>query len=337
MNNIDIQYQSILKEIIESGYQKGDRTGTGTISLFGKQIRHKMSEGFPLLTTKKMYFKGIVTELIWFLKGDTNIKYLIDNNCHIWDGDAYQSYKKLNKNNLHESNRPLSKEEFIEKIKTDDSFAKKWGELGPIYGKQWRRWNANTDQVKNLIEKLKTNPDDRRMIVTAWNPDEIEKAVLPPCHYGFQVYTRNLTVLERWSLCKNEVDVEDPLLNEKLDRLNIPKRELSLLWNQRSADFPLGIPFNIASYALLLELLSIEVNMVPGELIGNIGDCHIYLNQIEGIKEQIKRDPFKLPSILINKNLILGGLLNSLDNINSSDIVIENYEFHPSIKFELSN
>ena len=202
MNKLDIEYQKLLQEIIHFGVKKEDRTGTGTISLFGKQIRHKMSDGFPLLTTKKMYFKGIVTELLWFLRGDTNIKYLVDNDCHIWDGDAYKVYQ----NNFAGHEDIPSKDWFIHEIKTNDEFAEKWGELGPIYGKQWRSWTGNDllagsmyndgrsypkqiDQIANLINDLKTNPDSRRLMVSAWNVGELDSMVLPPCHYGFQIYT----------------------------------------------------------------------------------------------------------------------------------------------------
>ena len=193
MNKLDTQYQALLQDIIDNGIQKGDRTGTGTISLFGKQIRHKMSEGFPLITTKKMYWNGIVTELVWFLRGDTNIKFLVDNNCHIWDGDAYKKYKLKHNFQINQGIDILSQEEFINKIKTDDEFAAEWGDLGPIYGKQWRAWNNGydfTDQIQDLIRDIKTNPDSRRLMVNAWNVGELDQMTLPPCHYGFQVYTR---------------------------------------------------------------------------------------------------------------------------------------------------
>jgi thymidylate synthase len=274
-NNLDKQYTDLLQDILDNGVQKGDRTGTGTISLFGRQIRHKMSDGFPLLTTKRMPFKTIVTELLWFLRGDTNIKYLHDNGCHIWDGD----YKKSGR--------------------TD-------GELGPIYGKQWRSWNnykvtnyngvEQVDQIQNLINDLKTNPDSRRLMVNAWNVGELDQMVLPPCHYGFQVYTRELTWEERYEIHRKYI-TDDKLdlifkfaTNENLDKLGVPTRAISLMWNQRSVDTFLGLPFNIASYGLLLEIIAKAVNMVPDELIGNLGDTHLYLNHIEQAKEQIGRD-----------------------------------------------
>jgi thymidylate synthase len=334
-NNLDKQYTDLLKDILENGTKKTDRTGTGTISVFGRQIRHKMSEGFPLLTTKKMPFKTIVTELLWFLRGDTNIKYLVDNNCHIWDGDAYknylnnctENYKNHNKN-VVETDIPdhwkdsvkldlselLSEEEFINKIKTDNTFAQVWGELGFIYGKQWRSWKKVNeswderldppfkidkiefiDQIQNLINDLKTNPDSRRLMVNAWNVGELDQMVLPPCHYGFQVYTRELTISELNILYNKrrgvgEVDTKYTIGTLTAKDPNIPRRAISLMWNQRSVDTFLGLPFNIASYGLLLEIIAKEVNMVPDELIGNLGDVHLYSNHIEQAKEQIGRE-----------------------------------------------
>jgi thymidylate synthase len=334
MNTLDKKYQDLLQDILDNGVEKTDRTGTGTISVFGRQIRHKMSEGFPLLTTKKMPFKTIVTELLWFLRGDTNIKFLVDNNCHIWDGDAYKNYliedakvlPNMSKEKMTEMGFRLTQEEFINKIKTDNEFAKKWGELGPIYGKQWRSWHFNAkfdmngkyheekgiDQIANLINDLKTNPDSRRLMVNAWNVGELDQMVLPPCHYGFQVYTRELSWEERRDIAEKKMDKRkfDGYFDEEkgywvgfgnitpfvgwaihhwLDHHNIPKRAISLMWNQRSVDTFLGLPFNIASYGLLLEIIAKEVNMVPDQLIGNLGDVHLYSNHIEQAKEQIGR------------------------------------------------
>ncbi len=307
MNNLDKQYTDLLKTILEHGIEKKDRTGTGTNSIFGYTIRHNMQEGFPLLTTKKMYFKGIVTELIWFLRGDTNIKFLVDNDCHIWNGDAFKNY--ISKTNEFKGNWPDTMDEFINKIKTDDAFAKKWGELGPVYGKQWReltnlkqiderewRYNSNgpIDQIANLIHDLKTNPDSRRLMVSAWNVGELDQMVLPPCHYGFQVYTRELSLKERLNLVSTIIGEEKIRTHEdnleRVDKLNIPTRAISLMWNQRSVDTFLGLPFNIASYGLLLEIIAKAVNMVPDQLIGNLGDTHLYLNHIEQAEEQIGRE-----------------------------------------------
>ena len=351
--NIEHDYLKLLNDIMTNGIEKSDRTGTGTLSVFGRQIRHKMSEGFPLLTTKKMPFKTIVTELLWFLRGDTNIKYLVDNNCHIWDGDAYKNYCEQQARKLIQG---CTYQEFLEKIKTDDEFANKWGELGPIYGRQWRNWTLHSvgphdsfpirvDQIKLLIEQLKSNPDSRRLMVSAWNVGELDSMVLPPCHYGFQVYTRVLSLEERRELVTQEMfnqiyNAGDPstLSNSEIDQWNVPKRAISLMWNQRSVDTPLGLPFNIASYALLLELLAMEVNMVPDELIGNLGDCHIYLDQREGVKEQLWRQPLRLGKLSINTEF-WNPDSNVFDqqDIRPTDFHVLGYASHPAIKFPLSN
>ena len=314
MNRLDKDYQQLLQDIIEFGVDKMDRTGTGTKSLFGYTIRHNMRNGFPLLTTKKMAWKSIVTELLWFLRGDTNIKYLVDNDCHICDGDAYKNYAA--KTSMDYDGQ-YTKEKFINKIKTDDEFAKKWGELGPIYGKQWRSWvsdrdmdygtEISVDQIANLINDLKTNPDSRRLIVSAWNVGELDQMVLPPCHYGFQVYTY-----------------------EKEG-----KRHISLMWNQRSVDTFLGLPFNIASYGLLLEIIANEVNMVPDQLIGNLGDVHLYNNHIEQAKEQIGREPFELPKL--GTDYREGEYDKNLKDFTPDDFYLIDYQSHPSIKAPLSN
>jgi thymidylate synthase len=311
--------------------KKEDRTGTGTISVFGRQIRHKMSEGYPLLTIKKMAFKTMVTELLWFLKGDTNIKYLVENGCNIWTGDAYKNYSS--KVQPWEPHSDLN--HFIERIKTDDKFAKKWGELGPIYGKQWRAFDeeewGGIDQIQNLINDLKTNPDSRRLMVTAWNPSYQHQMVLPPCHYGFQVYTRELHLDERIDIYNGDripMNQSSDYFHEHMDAYGIPRRAISLMWNQRSVDTFLGLPFNIASYGLLLEMIAKEVNMVPDELIGNLGDVHLYSNHIEQAKEQITRKPMTLPTVEITELNLLEG---------SVSVELKNYIHHDPIKAPLSN
>ena len=318
MNKLDKDYQALLQDILDNGYEKGDRTGTGTISVFGRQIRHKMSDGFPALTTKKLAFKTMTTELLWFLRGDTNIKYLVDNNCHIWNGDAYKNFLKKSVPHDHQE----TMEEFIYKIKTDDEFAKKWGELGPIYGKQWRDWNNigyGGDQIWNLISELKDNPDSRRLMVSAWNVSDLPTMILPPCHYGFQVYTRELSIEEQ--------------------SMNPGKyRAISLSWNQRSVDTFLGLPFNIASYGLLLEIIAKEVNMVPDELIGNLGDTHLYLNHIEQANEQLTREIKELPTMKLSSGHNLRAALNNKPNeIDLDDFMLIGYDPHPAIKAPLSN
>ncbi len=264
MNSLDEQYKGLLGTVLYGGKEKSDRTGTGTLSVFGRQIRHDMSKGFPILTTKKVAFKTMVTELKWFLRGDTNIEYLHKNNCHIWDGD----YEKSGR--------------------TD-------GSLGPIYGKQWRDING-IDQLENLITGLISNPNGRRHLVSAWNVEELDQMTLPPCHYSFQCY--------------------------------VADGKLSLMWNQRSADLFLGVPFNISSYGLLLLLLCKETGYEPGELIGSFGDVHLYKNHLEQAKEQLTRDSFTLPEIKIDYNNILEGDFN---------VELVDYKAHPTIKAPLSN
>ena len=331
--NIDEQYLTIAKSILESGTEKNDRTGTGTKSIFSAQVVHDMSEGFPLLTTKKVFWKGIVTELLWFLRGETNIKYLVENGNNIWVGDAYKKYEiwadEIIKNHNY---LKYTKKEFIEKIKADNEFAKEWGELGPIYGAQWRDWGGEfsdhhsdrkggtgrhfkgIDQISQAIHTLKTNPDSRRIIVNAWNVGELDNMTLPPCHWAFELYT---------------------------EETDLGKRRLSLKWHQRSCDFFLGVPFNIASYALLLEILSKEVNMLPGTLVGDLTNVHIYNNHIEQMEEQISRDPYECeyPQLLISDELTFGeGIDKFLDSCGKTiDFRVEGYESHPPIKGELSN
>lgn len=352
MNGIDEQYQTLLKTIIENGIVKKDRTGTGTIAIFGYTVRHDMKSGFPLLTTKKMFTKGIIVELIWFLRGETNIKYLVDNDVHIWDGDAYKKYQTewLKENPPMAgpyTDKMLTIEQFISKIKTDDEFAKRWGELGPVYGKQWRDWNG-IDQIKNLINDLKNNPDSRRLMVTAWNPTDVPNQTLPPCHYGFQCYTRDLTIRERVGLAEDDLfdisiaGVSDEHLEKMMSQYpeidkKVPRKALSLLWNQRSVDTPLGLPFNIASYGFLLEILAKEVNMMPETLIGNLGDTHIYLNQIEDVKQQLDREPYSLPHLDFTSHIFDDGFENMLQKITVNDFKITDYRSHSVIKIKLSN
>ena len=351
MGGIEKQYISLLNEILDDGVVKSDRTGTGTLSLFGRQIRHDMSEGFPLLTTKRMAVKTMMTELKWFLKGDTNIKYLVDNGCNIWNGDCYKSFKSTFSPMPGIQSSLPSQEEFINKIKNDDEFAQKWGELGPIYGNQWRAWGSQTqynhitketkltrrgiDQIRELISGIKSHPDSRRRMVNAWNVGELDQMTLPPCHYGFQVYTRELSDRERYEYWfKNNYETgmeynESNIPNFDDDYYTTtPKRSISLMWNQRSVDTFLGLPFNIASYGMLLTLLAEEVGMVPGELIGNLGDTHLYSNHVEQADEQIGRTSFDLPRIKVSNVDILNG---------EFDYEIQGYEYHPSIKAPLSN
>jgi len=363
MKNFEEQYLDLLSYVLENGVKKEDRTGTGTLSIFGYQLRHDMSDGkFPLLTTKEMHFKGIVTELLWFLRGDTNIKYLLDNNCNIWNGDCYMNFKKIcslyseidydihiddpNTNSV----RLLNQQEFVQKLKTDESFLKTWGNLGKIYGYQWRNWGVdNIDQIHNVLEEIKNNPDSRRLMVTAWNPTDIPNQVLPPCHFQFQFNTTPLTHQQRVDYFfkvkqPNKYvfdDFENSTLEQQVNHLNlinIPLRKLNLMYNMRSNDLPLGKPYNIASYALLLSIFAKLTNMIAGEVIANIGDAHIYLNQIEPIKEQLKRKPFSFPEIDFSERVdFSGGIDTFLDTCRPQDIKLINYQSHPKIYIPLSN
>jgi len=291
-NTLDIDYKNLLSDVIELGVDKNDRTGTGTRSIFGATIRHKMSDGFPILTTKKVAFNTMVTELKWFLRGDTNIKYLLDNNCHIWDGDAYKQYERLCTYDGHEPRH--NKEELMDLIQNDPSYSH-YGNLGPIYGKQWRDING-VDQLENLIVGLINDPNGRRHLVDSWNPEQLNLMTLPPCHYSFQCY--------------------------------VADGKLSLMWNQRSADLFLGVPFNISSYGLLLLLLCAETNYEPGDLIGNFGDLHLYSNHLEQAMEQTCRDEYDLPEIdLVCYDIYRGDF----------DAKLVNYKSHPAIKAPLSN
>jgi thymidylate synthase len=326
-----------------------------------------------------MAFKLIATELMWFLRGDTNIKFLVDNDCHIWNGDAYKAFKS--KQYPHSSGlNEFDMEDFIIAIKNDDYKEYNLGELGPIYGKQWRAWTYLTiekkedidgidelicgadmfdsyryyrtvDQIANLINDLKTNPDSRRLMVNAWNVGELDSMVLPPCHYGFQVYTRELNNNERIELYTEKITeprFPESLTNDDMVEVGLPTRAISLMWNQRSVDTFLGLPFNIASYGLLLEILAKEVNMVPDQLIGNLGDTHLYLNHIEQAKEQIGRDGFGLPKLNFSwyienwsteeaKKIREDSFDAYIRQMKPSDFTIENYQSHPHIKAPLSN
>lgn len=293
MNFLDQSYNELLRYLLTKGTHKDDRTGTGTLSTFGQMFKTSCQTNFPLLTTKKMAWRQIQTELKWFLKGDTNIKYLVDNNCHIWDGDAYKLYERTYNWELEDA--PLSQKEFIDKIKSDKSFANVWGNLGPIYGKQWRDFNG-TDQIKEVLESIKNNPTSRRHLISAWNPAETGMMTLPPCHFAFQFYVNG--------------DFID------------------LMWSQRSADLFLGVPFNIASYALLLHLVAFETGYKPGQVIGSFGDLHLYSNHLNQAREQISREPYELPTLnVISSNIIEGEF----------EVELVNYKSHPTIKAKLSN
>jgi thymidylate synthase len=308
------QYTDLLADVLENGVLKEDRTGTGTLSVFGRQQRYDLTKGFPLVTTKKVHTKSIIHELLWFLSGSTNTKYLKDNGVSIWD-----------------------------------EWADKNGNLGPVYGAQWRSWSRinvasfteedltgglyrgeyakeSIDQIQQLIDQLKTNPDSRRLIVSAWNVAEINKMKLPPCHLLFQFYSAPLTEDERLDLLELKYPTWDAYDPEMLDTCKIPSRKLSCQLYQRSADLFLGVPFNIASYALLMHMVAQQVNMVAGDFVHTIGDAHIYSNHIDQVKEQLSRSHRDLPRLIINRNP------KSIFDYRFEDLEIRGYDPHPAIK-----
>ncbi|MDT0712137.1 thymidylate synthase [Mammaliicoccus sciuri] len=312
MNNFDKAYHDLCKRVLEEGENKDDRTGTGTISIFGHQMRFDLSEGFPLLTTKKVSFKLIATELLWFIKGDTNIRYLLQYKNNIWNEWAFKKWVESNDYDGPDmtdfGRRSLVDDEFNEqykaqlaifkdKILNDDDFMIKYGDLGNVYGKQWRDWKDQDgkrfDQLKTLIENIKQNPNSRRHIISAWNPTEIDTMALPPCHTLFQFYVKD--------------------------------GKLSCQLYQRSADIFLGVPFNIASYSLLTHLIAKECGLEVGEFVHTFGDAHIYKNHIDAINEQLSRDSYDPPKLNINTD-------KSLFDIEYEDLEIDGYESHPSIK-----
>ena len=281
------QYLDMCKFILENGTYKSDRTGTGTISYFGYQTRYNLNDGFPLLTTKKVFLKGIIHELLWFISGDTNIKYLVDNNVKIWNEWAYEKYKKEPVYNGE------TMDEFIEKIRESQEFADKYGDLGPVYGRQWRNFNG-VDQLEKLITNLKKNPDSRRHIISAWNPAEVDNMALPPCHSFMQFYVVN--------------------------------NKLSCQLYQRSADVFLGVPFNIASYSLFTMMIAQVCGFELGDFVHTFGDVHIYSNHMDQIKLQLSREPRKLPTMKINPNV------KSIYDFKYEDFELEGYDPHPAIK-----
>ncbi|MEK3765833.1 thymidylate synthase [Solibacillus sp. FSL K6-4121] len=319
-NELEKTYLDFMKYILDNGVKKEDRTGTGTISVFGYQMRFDLSKGFPLFTTKRTSFKLIASELLWFIKGDTNIRYLLQHNNHIWDEWAFKKWVESDEYEGPDmtdfGRRCLEDEEFnllykkelkdfCDRVLNDDEFAEKYGDLGNVYGKQWRRWTDSEgneiDQIKDVINQIKTNPDSRRLIVNAWNPEDVinagakgSKAALPPCHVMFQFYVAN--------------------------------NKLSCQLYQRSGDTFLGINYNITSYALLLYLMAKECNLEVGEFIHTVGDAHIYLNHVEQVEEQLSREPRDLPTLTINADK------QSIFDIELEDLTIEGYNPHPSIK-----
>ncbi len=290
------QYLKLLEHILENGENKSDRTGTGTLSTFGYQMRFDLSKGFPLLTTKKVHLKSVIHELLWFIKGETNIKYLVDNNVRIWNEWPYRNFTK------HSDYNGESLKEFVEKVKNSDSFAKKHGELGPVYGRQWRHFEGPdgkyVDQLAELIQNIKENPSSRRLIVSAWNPPLINEMALPPCHMMFHFYVNN--------------------------------NKLSCQLYQRSADTFLGVPFNIASYALLTMMVAQVCDLELGDFVHTLGDAHIYNDHFEQVKLQLSREPRELPTMKINKNI------KNIEVFKYEDFELIGYNPHPLIKGKVS-
>lgn len=307
------QYLQLCKSIMETGTDKSDRTGTGTRSLFGHQMRFNLEDGFPLLTTKKTAFRLIVSELLWFLRGDTNVRALMAENNRIWDEWAFEKWaaspeydgpdmtdfgRRAADDPEFKSELDVEMEKFRGRILSDEAFAAKYGELGPVYGRQWRSWpdgkGGTIDQIRNVIESIRNNPDSRRHLVSAWNPAEVDDMALPPCHTLFQFY--------------------------------VADGKLSCQLYQRSADVFLGVPFNIASYALLTHLIARETGLRPGEFIHTLGDAHIYSNHFDQVREQLAREPRRLPE------LVIGADGKSIFELETGDIKVEGYDPHPKIK-----
>ena len=289
------QYIEMCKYVLENGEDRDDRTGTGTRGVFGYQTRYNLLEGFPLMTTKKMFLRPVAEELLWFLKGDTNIKYLVDRNVRIWNEWPYESYRKGN------DFQGETIEEFVEKIKNDDAFALKYGDLGPVYGQQWRNFNnQGVDQVSKLIDSLQNNPFSRRHIISAWNPIQVDDMALPPCHAFLQFYVSS------------------------------DKKYLSCQLYQRSADIFLGVPFNIASYALMTAMIAQVCGMEAKEFVHTIGDAHIYKDHFEVVKQQCQREPLPLCKLVLNKDV------KSLFDFTIDDIKIEEYQSHGKLVGKVS-
>lgn len=347
------QYQDLLKDILSKGTWKepARQNLPKTLSLFGTRMEFDMADGFPLLTTKKVYYKGIIAELLWFLKGNTNIKYLVDNNCNIWNQDAYRWYLKNAKDRGFDSVYTL--EEFVEAVKNSDYSIKEYenvsdwhdghwdsqyklGDLGKVYGAQWRNQNG-VDQLKTVIDRLNSDPMGRYAILDAWNPSDFSEMALPPCHLLYQFNCREinwrdrLTLQDVFKVEQEDVDTEE-FVNVALDKLNVPKYYLDLQMYQRSADSGLGIPYNIGSGSLLLHIISKVVNMIPCKFIWVGGDTHIYENHIEQLNKQLLKKPLKLCDLNINKDI---KTLEDIELLKIEDILIDNYVSHEKIKMEL--
>jgi thymidylate synthase len=346
MNTADSTYLALLDRVMTSGKVRKDRTGVGTIAVFGHQMRFDLSEGFTLLTTKYVHHPAVIHELLWFLRGDTTIRYLVENGVRIWDDWPYDKYCKTPADEIlpqakNSDGTHFSREQFRHAVTHDKYFESRYGRVGRIYGAQMTSWKGGGDtpvnQIANLVNDLKTNPDSRRHIVTLWNPAELKDVALPPCHYSFQCDTEELSVVERVKVYANMLgrDYDDLRLEHDTDEEwtadcdehNVPKRRLSLMFNTRSIDVFLGAPFDIASYSVMTHMLCQCVNMVPGELLLSSGNTHIYLNHVEQVKLQLGREPKpNLPRLVLNPRI------NDMFKFTYADFDVQGYEHHPAIK-----
>lgn len=365
--NVDEQYREVLSDVLETGTVKSDRTGTGTMSVFGRMLRFDMALGFPLVTLKKTNFRPILHELLWMLDsvdqsyrergfGPDNIKYLCDNKVSIWDEWPYKHYaenctdldylaRSFNAyadGSFIDEYRNMDIKEFAEKIRTDDEFAREWGKLGNVYGQQWNHWEGGVNQIRDAVEALKKNPDSRRIMVTAWNPTDVPDALLPPCHYAFQYWTRPMDVRERMDAAGlTDLEVKGDFatdqvyeaivaIHEALDRAGAPSRKLSLMFQMRSVDLGCGISFDIASYATQLMMMAQVVGMVPDELVVCTGDTHIYSNHIEQMKRVVKLPAFPLPTLTLNSKV------KHISDFRYEDFTLNDYQSGPFIKLPIA-
>lgn len=338
VNKVDLQHKETIKKILSSGTSKRDRTGVGTMSIFGHQMRFDMADGFPLLTLRKIHTKSVIHELLWFLGAyddeykkfdNCNIYYLLKNGVTFWSEWPYQSYCKSRK---YRPELPeLTMKEFEEKIISDDTFAREFGSIGKGYGKQWTSFgDGGFNQVDYIINELKKNPDSRRIILNAWKADEVTDTLLPPCHMMFQLYSERMNPDDRLHAYSKWLTEKKLPLKPMMDGYNFPDRRLSMQLYQRSCDFGLGQPFNVAEYSLLLHMISQVVNMIPGELIMNIGDVHIYNNHEEQMKKLLTRSSYDLPKLILNENI------KNIYDFRYEDIKIEGYKSHPNLKMDVA-
>ncbi len=337
MKNLDEAYIDLLNDVLRNGREKKDRTGTGTISVFGRELKYSAHPSrFPVFTTKKMFFRGVVEELLWFISGSTNIRPLVRKGVHIWTDDAYNKYARTPIGSLGHSHtrtelvsdgdstrekpRHLTKEEFVDRVLKDDVFSAVWGDLGPVYGKKWRNFGG-VDQLRAAIESLRSNPDSRRILTSAWDPADVPRMTLPPCHFAWQLHTEELTEAERRAYFEQDAEERREMPEE------FPTRRVNLCFSMRSVDVVLGMGFDLVSYAVLLNLLAKEANMIPGEVTAHFGDTHIYLNHLEYAREHVTRDPrkYEYPKLWINPT-------KDIFNLESEDIKLIGYEAYPNWK-----